>query len=1015
MKKVYLSLSFGKLLSFSQLILLFGLLAQPLMAQSPVTKDWDKRYGGTGGDIFGHMAIASDGGYLLAGSSSSGAGGDKTEDARGGTDCWVVKINSDGSKVWDKVYGGTGNEDIATVIVTPDGGYLLAGSSSSGIGFDKSEDSRGGSDYWLIKINADGSKVWDKRFGGTGEDVLWHIISTSDGGYLLGGSSSSGTGFDKSEDSRGGNDYWVIKISADGSKIWDKRFGGSGPDELTHMINTPDGSYLLGGWSESGITGDKTEASRGESDYWVVKISSDGSKAWDKTFGGSSSDRLYSLITTPGGGYLLGGESSSVADGDKTETSATERISVFWIIMLNADGSKAWDKIYENPDEMISGGEYLRSIAMTADGCYLLGGTSVSAAKNDKPSADYWVVKIYPNGSKAWDVVYGGYNWDNFGSLVTTTDGGFLVGGNAGPGADGDITEASRGGNDYWIVKATDTSFPLNSVTLITDSVSGVANSDVLVPVRVKDFKNILSMQGSIEWNSSIASFVGVESYGLPGLGSSNFGLTGVENGQLTFSWHEENSIPVTLSDDAVVFALKLKLIGAAGTSTAVSVTSTPVPVEVSDNTFTAIPVTIVAGAVSIQSEVTVSGTVRTPSGTPLDRVIVKAKGNSSEQNLTTSESGVFSFKLTGSSSYSLAPVKRNEVNVTNGITTLDILQIQRHILGLVPLNSPYKIIAADVNNSGSVTTMDIAYIRSLILYNSTSFPGNRTWAYVKSDFTFTDPSMPFPYDSTRTYSSVSELSNQDFTGIKLGDVNDTWDASTARLASAGNIAFNFKNQVIAPGTEIVVPVTVKDFTDVSGYQFTLNWDPKVLEFARVEHAGIEGAYGTHSVHNGRLTTLWTEPNGNSLSLENGSKIFQVRFKVIGKNGSESKVEVSSDLTNSLAYNGGLAELNVQSQHALVKVTELAYALHQNEPNPFTQGSTSIRFSIPQQEEVTISIYNSLGQEVRTYTATYAPGEHTITWDGRTSQGYAVGKGTYYYRMKAGKFTEAKRALLLEY
>jgi hypothetical protein len=162
-------------------------------------------------------------------------------------------------------------------------------------------------------------KQWDKRFGGTDWDELWSIQQTTDGGYILGGYSNSGIGDDKTEDSRGIDDYWVVKTDATGNKQWDKRFGGTDYDELLSIQQTKDGGYILGGQSSSGIGGDKTEDSRGGEDYWIVKTDADGNKQWDKRFGGTDDDRLYSIQQTKDGGYILGGESISGIGGDKTE------------------------------------------------------------------------------------------------------------------------------------------------------------------------------------------------------------------------------------------------------------------------------------------------------------------------------------------------------------------------------------------------------------------------------------------------------------------------------------------------------------------------------------------------------------------------------------------------------------------------------------------------------------------------------------------------------------------------
>jgi hypothetical protein len=171
-------------------------------------------------------------------------------------------------KQWDKRFGGTDYEGIYSIQQTTDGGYILGGYSNSGMGGDKTEDSRGGFDYWIVKTDANGNKQWDKRFGGTDDDFLSTIQQTTDRGYILGGISSSSIGGDKTEDSRGGSDYWIVKTDADGNKQWDKRFGGTDDDGglilLETLQQTKDGGYILGGGSYSNIGGDKTEDSRGE-------------------------------------------------------------------------------------------------------------------------------------------------------------------------------------------------------------------------------------------------------------------------------------------------------------------------------------------------------------------------------------------------------------------------------------------------------------------------------------------------------------------------------------------------------------------------------------------------------------------------------------------------------------------------------------------------------------------------------------------------------------------------------
>ncbi|MBL0052467.1 MAG: hypothetical protein IPP29_13625 [Bacteroidetes bacterium] len=120
------------------------------------------------------------------------------------------------------------------------------------------------------KIDSLGNIVWQNTIGGSGDDLLYSITAASDGGYILGGWSSSNTSGDKTENCNGYNDYWVVKIDSLGAIVWQNTIGGSGSDELNSITSSPDGGYVLGGWSRSNISGDKTENCNGANDYWVV-------------------------------------------------------------------------------------------------------------------------------------------------------------------------------------------------------------------------------------------------------------------------------------------------------------------------------------------------------------------------------------------------------------------------------------------------------------------------------------------------------------------------------------------------------------------------------------------------------------------------------------------------------------------------------------------------------------------------------------------------------------------------
>ncbi len=206
---------------------------------------------------------------------------------------------------------------------------------------DKTEGGRGGYDYWVVKIDANGVKQWDKRFGGTNDDYLYSLQQTTDGGYILGGESYSGNNGDRTEVNYGLTDYWLVKIDANGVKQWDKSFGGSDYDGLRSLHQTTDGGYILGGYSISDISGDKTQSSRGSDDFWIVKIDINGIKQWNARFGGDRSEAIFSLEQTTDGGYILGGYSSSDIGGDKTQKNwGTSLYSYdYWVVKLGCPPS----------------------------------------------------------------------------------------------------------------------------------------------------------------------------------------------------------------------------------------------------------------------------------------------------------------------------------------------------------------------------------------------------------------------------------------------------------------------------------------------------------------------------------------------------------------------------------------------------------------------------------------------------------------------------------------------------
>jgi hypothetical protein len=276
---------------------------------------WQQAYGGSGDDFANVVRQTSDGGFLFSGPSNTMAGG--VTGGHGSQDFWVVKTDSIGAVVWQKCYGGTLADVPLALDLAPDGGYVIAGTTYSNDG--DVSGNHGGGDYWLIKIDSAGTLIWQKAFGGTAYDFAHAVAADRDSGYILSGYARSGNGDVLLNN--GQEDMWILKLDRNGNLLWQKSYGGTGGEGALAVRQTTEGGFVLTGTTHSfniDVVG-----SHGGHDVWVVKINSTGDLEWTRCLGGSSHDDAADLQLCDDGGFVIAGITTS-ADGDVTVSRGME-------------------------------------------------------------------------------------------------------------------------------------------------------------------------------------------------------------------------------------------------------------------------------------------------------------------------------------------------------------------------------------------------------------------------------------------------------------------------------------------------------------------------------------------------------------------------------------------------------------------------------------------------------------------------------------------------------------------
>jgi hypothetical protein len=386
---------------------------------TPPVVEWQKSFGGVTNEDCFVIRPAANGGCLVAGRSLSGASGNKETTNHGLSDGWVVRLDQGGHKLWEQSVGGTNYDGFTDVRQTSDGGWILAGGGSTTNALLTG--------YWVVRLDANGAFLWERNFAGAGgRDVAKAVLPTAEGGFLIGGWSMSGTNGVKTmpniADANGqamGPDFWVLRVDSEGRILWQNVYGGYREDNFSTIEPKSGGGFILVGDSSSPPSGNKQSVHYGGSDYWIVSTDEAGQVIWEKSYGGSGWDSATHVCPTPDGGCAVIGFSRSPADGNKTVPSMGGLMDDVWLLRVNGEGNKLWERNIGTTDPETPAG-----IQLTADG-----GFYVAVCRARPEGLFSWLTRLDANGNRVWENQYFSNRELSALAFALSDDGGFFLAG----------------------------------------------------------------------------------------------------------------------------------------------------------------------------------------------------------------------------------------------------------------------------------------------------------------------------------------------------------------------------------------------------------------------------------------------------------------------------------------------------------------------------------------------------------------------------------------------------------
>ncbi len=413
-----------------------------------------------------------------------------------------------------------------------------------------------------------------------------------------------------------------------------------------------------------------------------------------------------------------------------------------------------------------------------------------------------------------------------------------------------------------------------------------------------------------------------------------------------------------------------------------------------------------------------IAGSVLTEEGNMVEGVMIKLKSESPLEMMTGTAGEFIFHNVAFGKNYVVIPEKDKEI--MNGISTLDLVFMAKHITGTQDLDSPYKWIAADIDGNGSVSTLDLIRLRKLILHLDDKLPNNQTsWRFIDANFEFSEKQSPLNQNYPSKYDILnmhSDVVQTDFIAVKVGDVNVSAQANSLMniepRSSANDLKLSVDDQEVTAGEEFTLTFRANSQTDLLGYQFTLDFDPEKMELVDVQGGALPNMtidnFGLRFLDEGLITTSWNAMEG--MILDNETELFTLTFHAYDDLHVKNAIGLTSRLTETEAYNesGEIynISLNFNGQRKEPSLST-AYQLYQNRPNPFAN-QTQIGFELPKADEVNLTVYDASGREIYRYNEYLNAGYHELT----LHRSDLPATGLMYYKLMTKDFTATRKMIV---